>query len=101
MIRDLLIIFIFSYPLASFAKDDTCHIYDFSTVVDCQHLSFENDFKLIYDGAYGNNRPETVDTLKLIRFEYLNHERTALDTLEIILSENQAHIFTDIVIVNR
>jgi len=90
MIRALLIIFIFSFPLTSFAQDETYRIYDFSIVVDYQHLSFENDFKFIYDGAYGNDKPETVDTLKLIHFEYLNHERTALDTVEIILSKNQA-----------
>ncbi|HCT54682.1 MAG TPA: hypothetical protein DF712_19740 [Balneola sp.] len=87
--RALLVIIIFSYPLTSFAQEKAYRVYDFSIIIDYQHLSFENDFKFIYDGAYGNNKPETVDTLKLIRFEYLNQKRTVLDTLEIILSKNQ------------
>lgn len=91
MIRALLIyIFCFSYPLTLIAQEETYRVYDFSVVVDYEHLSFENDFKFIYDAAYGNDEPEKVDTLKLIYFEYVKHERTVVDTLKIILTRNQA-----------
>lgn len=90
MLRSLLIyIFFFSYPLVLNAQEETYRFYDFSIVVDYEHLSFENDFKFIYDGAYGNDEAEKIDTLKVIHFEYINHERTAVDTLEIILTRNQ------------
>lgn len=91
MIRVLLIyIFCFSYPLVLIAQEETYRVYDFSVVVDYEHLSFENDFRFIYDGAFGNDEPQKPDTLKLVHFEYRNHERIAVDTLEIILTKNQA-----------
>lgn len=90
MLRALLVLIFFSYPLTSFAQDIIHRVYDFSIIVDYQNLSFENDYKFIYDRAYGNNELQTVDTLKLISFEYLNYERKAVDTLEITLSRRQA-----------